>query len=602
MEQTSKVNKLGERFLKGIAASSGIAMGRVCVHTDVLGHVREEVIGEEELPSEIARLKKSASLVRERLRTDRSRVLQETTKNDADIFSVQIALLEDSQFLNGVKSRIVEKRVNAQTALIQEVDRYKAIFSRIEDPYLRERIVDLRDISRRLVEVLAGPEDFDCPFDEPVVVAALELTPSDTVRFKPGRVLGFVTEEGGRESHAAILARSMGISAVVGVHGLLSRIKKGDLLVVDGNMGIVLVNPPPEVVEDYRRLDAQFRDRRHQMEELIPLPARTRDGTSIKLMANGGNLADIEFALHYRADGIGLFRTELPFMARGAFPPEEEQLELYRKLCEKMHGKEIVIRTLDFGGDKLLPGHAKEKNPFLGYRSTRIFLDETDLFEDQLRAILQAGTCGQLKLLLPFISTIGEIRKIKTILEKVKRDLKKEGRRFSDSVPVGVMIEIPSVAILADRILREVDFVSIGTNDLIQYTLGVDRDNDLDSHLYETLNPAVIWLIKHVVDAAVEAGKPVSICGEMAGDPLYTTLLIGLGLREFSVSPISILDVKEAVLSMSLEDAKTVAETSLTLSTVEEVQELLKTKKEQSKGSNLGGLASSRNRWSSKSR
>ncbi len=575
MESKPKIKKLGDRLLKGIAASSGIAIGRVCVHTDVFSHVREEAIREEEIPSEIARLKKSTSLVRERLRTDRSRVLQETNKNDADIFSVQIALLEDSQFLNGVKSRIVEKRVNAQTAMIQEVDRYKAIFSRIEDPYLRERIVDLRDIGRRLVEVLAGPGDFDCPFDEPVVVAALELTPSDTVRFKPGRVLAFVTEQGGRESHAAILARSMGISAVVGVHGLLSRVKKGDFLIIDGNMGIVLVNPPQEVVEDYRRLDAQFRDRRHQMEELIPLPARTRDGTSIKLMANGGNLADIEFALHYQAEGIGLFRTELPFMTRESFPSEQEQLELYRKICEKMHGKEVVIRTLDFGGDKLLPGHAKEKNPFLGYRSTRIFLDETDLFEDQLRAVLQADTCRRLKLLFPFVSSIGEIQKIKTILQKVRRDLKKEGRPFSDSVPVGVMIEIPSAAILVDRMLREVDFVSIGTNDLIQYTLAVDRDNDLVSHLYETLNPAVIWLIKHVIDAGVRAGKPVSICGEIAGDPRYTPFLIGLGLRELSVNPVSILDIKEAVRRIFLREAQTLAETILTLSTAEEVEKVL---------------------------
>jgi phosphotransferase system enzyme I (PtsI) len=575
MEATPKIEKLGERLLKGIGASSGIAMGRVCVHTDVFDHVREEAIPEEEIPSEIARLRESASLVRKRLRNDRSRVLQETNKNDADIFSTHIALLEDSQFLNGVKSRIAEKRVNAQTAMLQEVDRYKAIFSRIEDPYLRERIVDFRDIGRRLVEVLAGPQDFDCPFDEPVVVAALELTPSDTVRLTPGRVLAFVTEEGGRESHAAILARSMGISAVVGVHGLLSRIKKGDFLVVDGSMGIVLVNPPPEVVEDYRRLDARFRDRRQQMEELIPLSAQTRDGTKIKLMANGGNLADIEFAIHYQAEGIGLFRTELPFMARGSFPSEQEQLELYRKICEKMQGKEVVIRTLDFGGDKLLPGHAREKNPFLGYRSTRIFLDETDLFADQLRAILQADTCGQLKILFPFVSSIGEIQKIKVILEKVKRDLKKEDRPFRDAVPVGVMVEIPSVAILAERILREVDFVSIGTNDLIQYTLAVDRDNDLVGHLYETVNPAVIWLIKHVVDAAVHAGKPVSICGEVAGNPRYTPLLIGLGLREFSVNPVSLLDVKEAVRHLSLKEARTIAETALTMSTAEEIEKFL---------------------------
>jgi len=575
MGQTPKIEKFGERLLKGIGASSGIVMGKVCVHTDVLGHVREETIREEEIPSEIVRLKESASLVRERLRTDRSRVLQETNRSDADIFSTQIALLEDSQFLNGVKSRIAEERVNAQIALIQELDKYKTIFSRIEDPYLRERVVDLRDIGRRLVELLVGPEDLDCPFDEPVVVAALELTPSDTVRFKPGRVLAFVTEQGGKESHAAILARSMGISAVVGVHGLLSRVKKGDFLIVDGNMGIVIVNPPQEVVENYRRLNAQFRDRRHQMEELIPVSARTRDGTSIKLMANGGNLADIEFALHYQAEGIGLFRTELPFMTRESFPSEQEQLELYRKVCEKMDGKEVVIRTLDFGGDKLLPGHAKEKNPFLGYRSTRIFLDETDLFEDQLRAILQADTCRRLKLLFPFVSSIGEIQKIKTILQKVKRDLKREGRPFSESVPVGVMIEIPSAAILADRILREVDFVSIGTNDLIQYTLAVDRDNDLVSHLYETLNPAVIWLIKHVVDAGVQAGKPVSICGEVAGDPRYTSLLIGLGLRELSVNAVSILDIKEALRRISLREAQTLAETILPLSTAEEVEKVL---------------------------
>lgn len=581
MESKPKIKKLGERLLKGIAASSGIAMGRVCVHTDVLGYVSEKAIREEEIPSEIDRLKESASLVRRRLGTDRSRVLQEANKNDADIFSTQISLLEDSVFLNGVRSCIAEQRVNAQTAMIQELDRYKAIFSRIEDPYLRERIVDLRDIGRRLVEVLAGPGDFDCPFDESVVVAALELTPSDTVRFKPGTVLAFVTEQGGRESHAAILARSMGISAVVGVHGLLSRIKKGDFLVVDGNMGIVLVNPPQEVVEDYRRLDAEFRDRRHQMEELIPLSAQTRDGTSIKLMANGGNLADIEFALHYQAEGIGLFRTELPFMAMESFPSEQEQLELYRKLCEKMHGKEVVIRTLDFGGDKLLPGHAKEKNPFLGYRSTRIFLDQTDLFEDQLRAILQAGTCGRLKLLFPFVSSIGEIQKIKTILQKVKRDLKKEGRPFNDSVPVGVMIEIPSAAILADRILREVDFVSIGTNDLVQYTLAVDRDNDLVSHLYQSLHPAVVWLIKHVVDAATQAKKPISICGEIAGDPVYTPLLVGLGLREFSVNPVSILDVKKAVRSLSSKEAQTIAETALTMSTAEEIEKFLQAGKQQ---------------------
>jgi len=573
------IGKPGERLLKGIPASSGIAMGKVCVHRDVLAHIKEEDIGEGRISDEITRFKEAASIVREQLESDRARILQKIEKKYADIFSIHISILEDSHFLYAVTSRIGEECVNAQTAVFRELEKYNIIFSRIEDPYLRERIADIRDIGRRLLSVLAGPVDFDCPFDEPVIIAALELTPSDTVRFKRDRVLAFVTEQGGRESHAAILARSMGISAVVGVRGVLSRIKRGDFLVVDGNMGIVLINPPEKVVQDYKNNEARLQDRRQRMEKLIPLSAQTLDGTPIKLMANVGSMVDLEFALHYGAEGIGLFRTELPFMVRTSFPTEEEQFGLYRKVCEKMQGADVVIRTVDFGGDKLLPGHHPEKNPFLGYRSIRVFLDETNLFEAQLRAILRASAFGLVKLLFPLVSNMEEIRKVKAILEKVKHDLRRGGKAFNDTIAVGVMIEVPSAAIIIDRILSEVDFLSIGTNDLVQYTLAVDRDNELVSQYYQSLHPAVSWLIQHVVDTATRARKPVAVCGEIAGDPLYTPLLVGLGVREFSMNPISIPDVKNAVRSLSLKEAQAIAETALTLSTAEEVEKVLRSKK-----------------------
>jgi phosphotransferase system enzyme I (PtsI) len=579
LEKAPELKKIGERLLKGIPASSGIALGKVCVHSDVFTHIREKSIEKEQISAEISRLKAVASMVRGGLETDRSRVLRETTGYDADIFSVHISILEDSHFLDGITSRIAAEGINAQTALMRELEKYTTLFSRVQDPYLRERIVDIRDIVRRLLEGLVGPADFDCPFDEPVIIATVEVAPSDTLRFNRERVLAFVTERGGSESHAAILARSIGIPAVVGLPGLLSRIKRGDFLVVDGDAGIVFINPPEEVVQDYRNIEAQSQERRQRMEELIPHPTVTVDGTTIKLMANAGSMVDLELALHYRAEGIGLFRTEFPFMGRISFPSEEEQFDLYRAVCEKMGDREVVIRTLDFGGDKLLPGHPQEKNPFLGYRSTRIFLDETDLFEVQLRAILRASAFGRVKVLFPLISTMDEVRKVKAHWEKVKDDLREGNTPFDDSIPLGIMIEVPSVAIMADRIVREVDFVSIGTNDLVQYTLAVDRDNELVSRYYQSLHPAVIWLVQHVVDAAKQAGKAVSICGEISGDPFYTALLVGLGLREFSVNPLSILKIRGAIRSLSSTEAQAIAETALALSTAEEVQEVLRSKK-----------------------
>jgi phosphotransferase system enzyme I (PtsI) len=580
LEASSYIEKLDERMLEGIAASPGIAMGKAFVCGDVLANIREEAIEEGQISSEITKMKETASIVRGQLEKDRSRTLKEVDKKDAEIFSAHILILEDSHFLDKIASRIAQERINAQTALIRELDKYGALFSRIEDPYLRERIADIRDIGRRLLEVLAGHVGLDSSSDDPVIIAAQELTSYETIRFRRERVLAFVTERGGRASHAAILVRSMGIPAVLGIHGLLSQIKNGDFLVVDGNTGIVIVNPPQGIIEDYRKTEKKIHNRLRQLEKLILLPSQTLDGKPMKVMANVGSLVDLEFALHYKAEGVGLFRTELPFMVGDSFPSEEEQFDLYKKVCETTVGKEVVIRTLDFGGDKLLPGWPHEKNPFLGYRSTRIFLNETNLFQCQLRAILRASVFGRLKLLFPFISSMEEIRKVKIILKEVKDDLRKENEPFDGSIPVGVMIEVPSAAIMAERILKEVDFLSIGTNDLVQYTLAVDRENHLVSAFYQDLNPAVIWLVKHVVDAATRAGKPVSLCGEMGGNPLYTPLLMGLGLCEFSVNPVSIPDIKGAVRSISLKDAQAIAETALTLSTAQEIEQLLRSREQ----------------------
>jgi phosphotransferase system enzyme I (PtsI) len=572
------VRKLGEKLMKGIAASPGVAVGKVCIHKDTFSHVPTCTIEDNQIGFEVQKLKKATEEVKEAIRRDYDNIRRQLAYGgygDAEIFATHLSILEDSHFLSEVFEKIATQRINAAAAVLLQIRRFEEAFSKIEDTYLKERILDIRDIGKRLIESLTGPVEFDCPFDEAVIIAGVELTPKDTVQFKRERVLAFITEQGGRESHAAILARSMGIPAVLGVEGLLSRTERGDFLIVDGNLGFVVVNPPEEVIQEYHRSQERIKARRKDLERLIPFPAETMDGQRFKLMANIGNMMDLEFATHYQADGVGLFRTELPFIIGDHFLSEEEQFQIYRKVVEKMNPTEVTIRTLDFGGDKFLVSLRPEKNPFLGYRSTRAFLKEGQMLKAQLTAIFRAGAYGKVKILFPMVSNIEEVRQLRGLVKEVEDELVSQQVGFGKGIPIGVMVEVPSLAIMALKLMKEVDFVSIGTNDLVQFTLAVDRDNDLVNYLYQPLNPSVLWLIKNVVEAGTAYGKSVAICGEIAGDPSYFPLLYGLGLREFSVAPVSILEIKEMARLVTKEKASHIANKALEMDSSEEIEHLL---------------------------
>jgi phosphotransferase system enzyme I (PtsI) len=577
-EEIFKRPKLGEKLMRGIPASPGVVMGKVCIHKDIFSHVPTYAIEDNKIGLEIQRLNKAIEEVEEAIRKDHDNIRRQLGYGgygDAEIFSAHLSILEDSHFLLEVFERIATQKINAEAAVSSQILKYEEIFLKMEDSYFRERIVDIRDIGKRLIESLTGPMEFDCPFEEAVIIAGIELTPKDTVQFKRERVLAFITEQGGKESHAAILARSMGIPAVLGIEGLLSRIERGDFLIVDGNLGFVVVNPPEEVIQEYHRNQEKIKTRRGDLEKLITSPAETLDGLRFKLMANIGNMMDLEFAIHYQADGVGLFRTELPFIIGDHFLSEEEQFQIYRKAVERMNPREVTIRTLDFGGDKFLVSLRPEKNPFLGYRSTRAFLKEKEMLETQLRAIFRTSVYGKVKILFPMVSSIEEVRQLRNVVKEVEDEMVNQQADFGKGIPVGVMVEVPSLAIMASKLMKEVDFVSIGTNDLVQYTLAVDRDNDLVNHLYQPLNPSILWLIKNVIDAGNAYGKSVSICGEIAGDPSYFPLLFGLGLREFSVAPIAILEIKQIARSITEKQAFDLAERALGMDSSLEIERLL---------------------------
>lgn len=578
-EEKFEKPKLGEKLMKGIAASPGVALGKVCIHKDIFSHVPTYNIEDNQIGFEIQKLKKAIEEVGEAIRRDHENIRRQLGYGgygDAEIFSAHLSIIEDSHFLSEVFEKIATQKINAEAAVLSQIFKYEEIFSKMEDSYFRERMTDIRDIGKRLIESLTGPTVFDCPFEEAVIIAGVELTPKDTVQFKRERVLAFITEQGGRESHAAILARSMGIPAVLAIEGLLSRIERGDFLIIDGNLGFVVVNPPEGVVQEYRRTQEKIEAHRRNLETLIDYPAETLDGHRFKLMANIGNMVDLEFSIRFKADGIGLFRTELPFIIADHYLSEEEQFGIYRKVAERMNPREVTIRTLDFGGDKFLESLRPEKNPFLGYRSTRAFLKEQEMLKTQLRAIFRASAYGKVKILFPMVSSIEEVRQLRGVVKEVEGEFIHNKVDFRMGIPMGVMVEVPSLAIMASKLMKEIDFVSIGTNDLVQYTLAVDRDNDLVSDLYQPLNPSILWLIKNVVEAGKAYGKNVSICGEIAGDPSYFPLLYGLGLREFSVAPVLVLEIKEMARLVTEEKTSFIANKALGMDTWKEIEQLLR--------------------------
>lgn len=540
-------------MLKGIAASNGIVIGKAYVVKETKPELPQHDITPEQREAELERLDRARAVTRQQLEAIRADLAAKAGESEAAIFDAHLMLLDDPMLGEAVVAKINEGR-NAEMAVHQAGETFAGMFDAMDDEYMRGRAADVRDICTRWVNNLLGVETGSLGnMTEPAVVFAHDLAPSDTAQMDKTKVLAFVTEIGGRTSHSAIMARSLEIPAVVGV-GDLSTVANGDTVIVDGNAGEVIVNPDPAVLAEYQERRRTLEERKEKLRALKDLPAQTPDGKTFVLAANIGTPDDVDSALAYGAEGVGLYRTEFLYMDRADMPTEQEQYQAYRKVLEAFGRLPVIIRTLDIGGDKELPYLKldRELNPFLGNRAIRLCLSNPGLFKTQLRAILRAGVSGNPWIMLPMVATLDEVRRTKALLREVEAELEAEGIPFTRDYKLGIMIEIPSAAVQADHFAREVDFFSIGTNDLIQYTLAVDRMNEKVSYLYDPFNPAVLRLIEQVIQAGHRHGIFVGMCGEMAGEPLATPLLMAMGLDEFSMSASSIPQVKAVIRSLDI--------------------------------------------------
>ncbi len=502
--------------------------------------------------------------------------MNELISNDAGaIFEVHRLILLDPTLRGQIESKIRYDRCDAEYAVSSVFHEHLQSFTQIGDSYLKERGADVRDAAQRVLENISGRVGRKVELPKEAILVAEDLSPADVSLIEGDRFRGVVLSTGGVTSHASLLAKSFEIPTVVGVNGLLENVREGESLIVDGNSGVVYINPSREILQEYDRLEGDYLAFNRQLDEIRELPAETVDGHRVSLYANVGLLTDITFAHNHGAQGIGLYRTEIPFLAHHDFPSEEQQYALYRRVVEGMEGGPVTIRTLDIGADKYPPYARRatpEDNPFLGWRSIRVSLELVDIFKTQLRAILKVGTLGKVRLLIPMVSRMEEIIRIKEILAEVKEELEEEGAHFDRQMELGIMIEVPSAVQMVDRLLREVDFLSIGTNDLIQYLLAVDRGNRKVAGLYEPLHPAVLSALMQIIQAAKKEGKPVAMCGEMAGDPIATLLLVGMGLEEFSMESLFIPVIKKVIRSMSYQTAKTSVQIALNMDTVGEIK------------------------------
>lgn len=550
--------------LKGIPGAPGIGIGTAQVLKKELDIPRFAVEG---LKEELERFYKALDQSKQQV----SQLLEGASKNGnkdvADIMQAHLMMLDDPEFLGKVKESIENEKLNAEFAVWSVGQEYIQFFEQMTDEYLRARAADLKDVTERIIRNLTGTLLDLSQLPQNTVLVARDLVPSDTAQIDREHVVGLVTDEGGPTSHVAIMARSFQIPAVVGTKDATQEIKNDDLLVVDGNEGIVEVNPGEDLLKNYEQKLLQWKKEQSDLGGLISVPSVTKDGAQVKLEANIGRPEEIETALKFGAEGVGLFRTEFLFMDRNTLPSEEEQFEAYKKALEGMRGRIVTIRTLDIGGDKDLPylGLERENNPFLGWRAIRYCLDRRDVLKTQLRAILRASAYGKAAVMFPMISSVEEVVKAKEVLKEAKAELREEGQPFDEHIKVGIMVEIPSAAVAADLLAPEVDFFSIGTNDLTQYTLAVDRDNEKVREYYNPLHPAVLRLIKRVIDVGNAFGKEVAMCGELAGDDKATEILLGLGLQVFSMTPSSIPRVKKVVLSTNNEEAQAIAKKAAAL-------------------------------------
>ena len=564
--------------LQGIAASDGIAIAKVYTLTEP--DLSFTKISVEDTDNEISRLEESLAVSTKEIELIKETALKNLGEEEAQVFEAHLMVLSDPELVGQVKDAITSQKVNAEHALKEVSDMFISIFAGMEDnPYMQERAADIRDVSKRILANLLGVKiPSPATIKDEVVVVAGDLTPSDTAQLNRQYVKAFVTDIGGRTSHSAIMARSLEIPAIVGTKEITSLAKDGDLIIIDGLSGEVFLNPSEEVVSEYRAKAEAFAAQQAEWEKLKDADTFTKDGHQVELAANIGTPKDLEGVINNGAEGVGLYRTEFLYMDSHDMPTEEDQFEAYKAVLEGMNGKPVVVRTMDIGGDKELPylPLPHEMNPFLGYRAIRISLNEPEMFRTQLRALLRASVYGKLRIMFPMIATLNDFRGAKALLLEEKAKLVAEGVAVSDDIQVGIMIEIPAAAVLAHQFAKEVDFFSIGTNDLIQYTMAADRMNERVSYLYQPYNPSILTLIKHVIDSAHKEGKWAGMCGEMAGDQTAVPLLVGLGLDEFSMSASSVLKTRSLISKLTLEDMKALADKAINeCATVQEVEALV---------------------------
>ena len=564
--------------LQGIAASDGIAIAKVYTLTEPDLTVTKVTVEDSE--KEVSRLDDALAASIKDVELIKETALKNLGEEEAQVFDAHLMVLSDPELIGQVKDSITSNKVNAESALKEVTDMFISIFAGMEDnPYMQERAADIRDVSKRILAHLLGVKiPSPATIKDEVIIVAADLTPSDTAQLNRQYVKAFVTDIGGRTSHSAIMARSLEIPAIVGTKEVTSIAKDGDIIIVDGLSGDVFLNPSEEVIAEYRAKAEAFAAQQAEWEKLKDSKTYTKDGHQVELAANIGTPKDLEGVVNNGAEGVGLYRTEFLYMDSHEMPTEEDQFEAYKAVLEGMNGKPVVVRTMDIGGDKELPylPLPHEMNPFLGYRAIRISLHEPAMFRTQLRALLRASVYGKLRIMFPMIATLNDFRGAKALLEEEKAKLIAEGVAVSDDIQVGIMIEIPAAAVLAHQFAKEVDFFSIGTNDLIQYTMAADRMNERVSYLYQPYNPSILTLIKHVIDSAHKEGKWAGMCGEMAGDQTAVPLLVGLGLDEFSMSASSVLKTRSLIAKLTLSDMQALADKAINeCATVQEVEALV---------------------------
>ena len=564
--------------LRGIPAAPGVAIGKALLFDSEELLVPRRAITEEQIPGEVLRLEEALIQTRHQILGIQRRLADEMGQDHADIFNAHLLVLEDQSLREEVIAGLKSQRLNVEVIFNEIVRRHLRAFARTEDEYLRDRTADIDDVRKRILRNLLGRHpDILAQLEEPAVVVAHDLSPSETALMHKKHVLAFVTDIGGRTGHTAIMAKSLAIPAVVGLGVATKRIKKGELMIVDGIRGEVIVDPDPDTIRRFEVEQRRLQEMDRQLLQLKDLPAETLDGHRVVLSANIELPDEIPSVIAHGAEGIGLYRTEFFYLNRTDFPSEEEQFQAYKIVAEQLNPQPVIIRTVDLGGDKFLSPMElpAEMNPFMGWRAIRFSLARPDVFRIQLRAILRASHYGNLKLMFPMISGIDELRRANEILNEVKGELTREGVPFTSELEVGAMIEVPSAALTCDLLAKEARFFSIGTNDLIQYALAVDRMNEKIAYLYEPTHPAIVRLIKQIVDGGHAAGLWVGICGEMAGEPALALLLLGMGLDEFSASPVQVPLIKKVIRSVEYDAAQEIARQALALRTSKEVEEFL---------------------------